>query len=237
MIRQGRAYLVSLAGKFREYALRYPRRALSLAVIALFLAFAGVYWLSGWQLAEARKRIGQLGEEKKELLRKLAVVEVEAGTLRSSQLAMRHMIDQQEQQIADQERSLEFYRQLMVADSKKEGVDLSSRAIRALSQPGTYHCQFTFVQYAKKHLVFDGELSIRIEGDSPSGNAAYNFSDLITRSDGKFGKLNFKYFQTVEGQITLPDGFVPRQLIIDIKSKTIKPGAWQHKLGWYLEES
>ena len=85
------------------------------------------------------------------------------------------------------------------------------------------------MQYAKKHLVLQAELSITVEGENLLEKISYNFNKLMNTNDG-FEKLRFKYFQVVEGQITLPGDFTPQQLVIDAKIKRKKSKAWQRKL-------
>ena len=84
-------------------------------------------------------------------------------------------------------------------------------------------------------MVLKAELSITVEGENLLEKTRYNFSKLVN-SNASFGKLRFKYFQIVEGQITLPEGFVPRELVIDVQLKRKKPKAWQRKLNWNVEE-
>ncbi len=207
-------------------------------VFLLALMAAGVIFVqTNIQLAESKKQLEGYKEEKKDIFRRLAKVEVEASILRNSELALRHTIDQQQQQIAEQEKALDFYRQLMTSDDKKKGFELNDYLIRKLDEPNTFYYRFTFVQYAKKHLALRAGLSITVEGESLSGKARFNFRELIMNNDDQFGKLRFKYFKVIEGQIKLPEDFTPRQLIIDAQLKTKKPKVWQRKLGWTVEES
>ena len=61
-------------------------------------------------------------------------------------------------------------------------------------------------------------------------------SSKKSNSVKQFGKLRFKYFQKMEGQLTLPLGFVLEQIVIDalIKKKKAKP--WQRIVDWQTEE-
>ena len=214
---------------------------LMVMVLSVFLfctlAVGALYVQNRVELVDANARIEELKEEKKEVVRNLAAVEVKSEILRTSQLELRQMIEQLQGQVAEQEKALDFYRQLMTSDDKRQGLELNNYLFRKLDEPDTYQFRFTFVQYAKKHLALKVALTITVEGEINSEKVSYNFRELVINNDDQFGNLHFKYFQVVEGQLQLPEGFVPHQLIIDAQIKTKKPKAWQRKLDWTVEES
>ncbi len=225
--------------KIRDFVQQHYQLMI-LMLFAFFLALlvtGGIYVQTDMQLAEVAKQQELLKEEKKAVLRKLAAVEVEASTLRNSQLAMRQTIEKLQSEVAEQDKALDFYRQLMTADGSKKGLELNSYLLKQLDEPNLFFYRFTFVQYAKKHLALKADLSITVEGEHLSEKTSYDFRKLVATNDNQFGKLRFKYFQVVEGHIKLPEGFVPEQLIIDAQLNTKKPKAWQRKLSWAVEES
>jgi len=223
----------------REYVEQHYKLLIIMLLVLLLalLAIGMIFVRTNSQLAESTRQVERFTEEKKVVLRKLAAVEVEAGIMRNSQLAMRQNIDQQQQQIAEQEKALDFYRQLMTSDGNKQGLELNSYLLRKLDQPNAYYFRFTFVQYAKKHLALRAGLSITVDGERSSEKVSYNFRELIMNADGQFEKLRFKYFHVVEGQLKLPEGFMPQQIVIDAQLKTKKSKVWQRKLSWTVEES
>ena len=214
---------------------------LMFVVLSVFLfstlAVGALYVHNRVELVDANARIEELKEEKKEVVRNLAAVEVKSEILRTSQVELRQMIEQLQEEVAEQEKALDFYRQLMTSDDKRQGLEINSYLLKPLEQPGSYHFRLTFVQYAKKHLALKAALTITVEGESNSEKVSYNFRELVINNDEQFDKLQFKYFQVVEGQLQLPEGFIPHQLIIDAQIKTKKPKAWQRKLDWTVEES
>ena len=214
---------------------RPAKMVLGIFVFAV-LMIGIIYFQARAHIENADLKVERHNNDKKDLLRKLAAAEVASEILRSSQLSMRQMVEQQQIQNAEQEKELDFYRQLMTSDGKREGLELNSYVIKPADERNIYDYQFTFVQYAKKHLVLKAELSITVEGKSLLEKSSYNFSELIKPEDG-FGKLRFKYFQKVEGQIILPEGFIPSELVVSAKIHKKKSKAWQRKLNWNVEES
>ena len=105
------------------------------------------------------------------------------------------------------------------------------------------------MQYAKRHNLLQADISVKLlgtqEGEAKficlkdlhhGGGERDNKSKKTNRNVKQFGKLRFKYFQKMEGLLTLPVGFVPEQIVIDalIKKKKAKP--WQRIVDWQAEE-
>ncbi len=221
----------------REYFFQH-RHQLSLVFSAFLLGLllgGSLYWHAKRQIAIKQEEVERVAVEKKELLRKFAASEVEVRVLRSSQANLKKTLGEREAAIAEQETSLEFYRQLMVVDNKKEGLDLNSFTINRAELPNILHFRFTFVQYAKQHQELKGRVNVRLEGKERSKVAIYYLRDLLTTPNANFGQLQFKYYQILEGDISLPKGFEPQQVVVDAEL-TIKNEPWQRKLVWHIEE-
>ena len=115
-----------------------------------------------------------------------------------------------------------------------------------VASPRHYSYQFVFVQYAKRHNLLRAEVAIKILGTQDGKARFLNLKDLHQddeNKDGKtnknvkqFGNLRFKYFQKMEGRLTLPQGFVPEQIVIDATIKKKKSKPWQRIVDWKTEE-
>jgi hypothetical protein len=221
----------------REYFFQH-RHQMSVVFSAFLLGLilgGSLYWHAKRQIVVKQEAFERVSVEKRELLRKFAATEVEARVLRSSQANLKKTIEEREATIAEQETSLEFYRQLMVVDNKKEGLDLNSYTITRGDITGALHFRFTFVQYAKQHQNLSGRVNVRLEGKEKGKVAIYYLRDLLTTTNANFGQLQFKYYQILEGDFTLPKGFEPQQIVVDA-DLTIKSEPWQRKLAWQIEE-
>lgn len=195
-----------------------------------------LYWHAKREISTKQEEVDRVAAEKKDMLRKLAAAEVEARVLRSSQANLKKTLEERENTIAEQETSLEFYRQLMVVEDKKEGLELNTYTITRADMPNSYHFRFTFVQYAKQHMNLKAKVKIRLEGKEQGKVAIYYLRDLLMGAAADYGALDFKYFQVLEGEIALPKGFEPEQIVVDAELK-LKNESWQRKLPWQIEES
>lgn len=222
----------------RQYFFRH-RHQISLVLSAFLLGLVvggSLYWYAKRENLLKQEEIGRIAADKNELLRKLAAADVESRILRSSQANLKKTLEEREATIAEHEASLEFYRQLMVVDNKKEGLDLNTYVVTPGDMPGSHHFRFAFVQYAKQHVVIRVKVNIRLEGVEGGRMAVYYLRDLLPMANPAFGQLEFKYFQVIEGDMQLPAGFEPRQIVVDAELQQNNQG-WQRKLPWHVEES
>ena len=192
-----------------------------------------------------------------------AKADVEAAVHRNADYTVRKTLEKQQKTLDEQQRLIEFYSLLLAQGKTKEGLELNGLLIRPLyassdsaivteQQRGLlrrYSYQLVFVQYSKRHRLLNAQVKISLLGTQDGEARFLNVRDLqseIESKDGKddnanknvkqFGNLRFKYFQKMEGQLTLPVGFVPEQIVIDatIKKKNAKP--WQRIVDWQTED-
>ena len=223
--------------ELHHYFFRHRHQiALVFSAFLLGLLLGGsLFWHAKRNLLVKQQEVDRVTAEKNELLGKLAAAEVEARVLRSSQANLKKTLVECEATIAEQDTSLDFYRQLMVVDNKKHGLDLNTYTITVGDEPGIYHFRFAFVQANKLHVILKANVNIRLEGTQKDNAAVYDLHELLVVPDSTFGQLKFKYYQVLEGDLMLPKGFEPRQMIVTAEIKLHKQ-EWQRKLPWHVEE-
>lgn len=218
------------------YRLRHLLVAMAIAFALGAALLAGLYWSEKKQNQQLQQVLAKTDEDAQTLVKKLAAVEGEAKVLRHGNMAMRQNLEAQQQVLSEQEKALDFYRQLMDPGSKKQGLALHAYTLQALEAKGQYYFRFTFVQYAKRHITLKASLKGVLHGTVDKQPATLEFSELVNNAEKGWGKLRFKYFQVVEGQLTLPDNFVPERIQLDasVKKKRAKP--WQRQLTWLIDD-
>lgn len=178
----------------------------------------------------------RLQQQYQDALHKLAACEVDTNVLRNSKTALRRSLDEQQQQLAEQDKALGFYRQLMVADTPKEGLDLNAFSLIPLAVANQYLYRFTFVQYARNHALLNLALSIDVRGTQNGEERSYPLSQLLVAGTELPERLRFKYFQVVEGTLTLPVDFQPGTIILRAVSSAKNAAPWEREVNWQLQE-
>ncbi len=71
-----------------------------------------------------------------------------------------------------------------------------------------------------------------IRGESEGSVSELKLTDLTLEKSDKGTKFAFRYFQVFEGDIVLPDGFVPFEVKIGVTPTTKKVKAFTETISW-----
>lgn len=212
-------------------------------IAAMCLAFAlGVAAAMLWgvakhyQMKEVEQANRFLQQENKTLLKEKAAWVVEQSITQASHDGLRRSLQEQELQIAEQERALDFYRTLMDPGSDKKGLILNSYAIYPGEASGELDLHLVFVQYAKRRTTMRAKTKVAVKGSFQGKPKLLDLSDLL-EDKVQNNALSFRYFQRLRYKLTLPENFEPQSLLVqaDIKGHHTKP--WQLELPWLIEEN
>ncbi|NND69093.1 MAG: hypothetical protein HKN19_15995 [Halioglobus sp.] len=133
----------------------------------------------------------------------------------------------QKNEIAALEEDLRFYRGLMAPETTDALISLVPPEITYGATPGEYSYRIVVLQRARKHEWASGSVAIAVSGTGIDGPVSYALAELsegVTENDLELG---FRYFQAVEGELSLPQGFQP--LAIEIAATVQKPRKLQLK--------
>lgn len=127
---------------------------------------------------------------------------------------VRSEIASQKLQIAELEEGIQFYRSLMAPGEIDRGLSLG--AIELVPANGDRRFAFRLVaqQEARKHSTLEGELYAEVLGTQDGERRSYPLSQLSEDVDSSVIRLRFKYFQSIEGELELPEGFEPSAVTV-----------------------
>ena len=122
---------------------------------------------------------------------------------------VRREIAAQKDQISALEEGLRFYRSLMAPGEIAQGLSLRPVELIALDIPNRFAFRIVAQQEARKHSLLKGDLSVDVTGVLEGEQVSYPLADLSEDVDGLDVPLRFRYFQSIEGELELPEGFEP----------------------------
>lgn len=206
-------------------------RYASWGVLSLLLAGAVIlaYWLGGLHSEQWQDTLEKTNVQQKETIAKLErefalasrqltthELNVELGRRASEEL--RQTIVHLEQDNADLEEQIAFYKGLM--DPEMNGnISFRGVEVQAGTAEGEYAISAVVQQLALNHALVKGALHWRLAGVQYDGEGKGVDSELAGGDFASGGtlKLRFKYFQNISDSVVVPRGFVPKTLYIDIK--------------------
>ena len=152
--------------------------------------------------------------------------EADRQTTEIVQLQARHDIDRQtlaalrveladnRTALAELERELAFYREVMAPEEVSRGLVIRKPTFTALASPGHWRYQLIAQQGGRGNSARRGSLAVTLWGEAAGVAQQYRLRDLDVELAGAEPVLNFRYFQRLEGEFTLPVDFIPKHLVL-----------------------
>jgi len=141
------------------------------------------------------------------LKRRLSAADTRHQVDRAALELVRQDLAQQQEQIADLDEGLRFYRSLMAPGEIAQGFSLRGIELVARDKPGRYGYRIVVQQEARKHETMRGKLQVHLLGLQESQSVSYSLAALTDDMENNDIPLRFRYFQAIEGELALPEGF------------------------------
>ncbi|MGS2718178.1 DUF6776 family protein [Eionea flava] len=199
------------------------------AVLTLVGYYSGYYRgtvLEGSAIAERdhlRKEYADAKSEASLLNQQIANLRLGSDVDRKATEQVRAEVVELNNRIAELERDNTFYRDLMRPESDDQGISVEVPSITLASGiPNTYDYKMVVKQQSANRSQVVGYLEFIVVGTNDEGKKKrFSLSQLSSTVTTEKIKLNFKYFQRLEGQIILPSAFNPER--IELKIVSLKP--------------
>ena len=223
---------------------QHPVRDLIVGVVGVVAIGASAYALyvraNGW----AQTELSALTEQRDELM-----ITVEALREGNSSLRERVAILERAQQVEEKayedvdthlgslqdevlalKEEVAFYRGIVSA-GKEKGLKIQTFVVDKETTSGAYRFQLVLTQHLKRVKMISGTVKLKITDEKNSRPTNLLLSDM-SGERAKSLKFEFKFFQRIEGRFTLPDGFNPDRLQIQVVSKGKKPASVEKSFEW-----
>ena len=224
-----------------------PLRSLRMAVLVCglvaLLMLAGAFYLgeraaySGMRLDPDLYRAMQ--KEIPRLRARLETLQVDAEVQRTrasvdqSALEMvRKDMAAQEEQIASLEEGLRFYRSLMAPGEIAQGLSLRPLELVSTDEAGRIAFRIVAQQEARKHDLLGGDLTAEVLGTKDGAEISYPLSELSEDIEKDPIALRFRYFQSIDGTLVLPDGFEPRWVHVLATARSPHKAQVEERFPW-----
>lgn len=119
-------------------------------------------------------------------------------------------------QVARQTQEIEFYRSVLSesgAASHAEGLELRQVRITPGSSAGHFEVHLTLLERTRPEADTKGTLELTVQGTS-AGKPATLDQAALTGGKTHTEVFNFRYFETFDEEISLPQGFTPERLTV-----------------------
>jgi hypothetical protein len=188
------------------------------------------------QRTELEVKIEHLENENRGLRTRLAELDtIRLGRAREQAEVARSMGDLQAQ-VARQSQELAFYRGVVAQGAATLGVKIEDLRITASAQPGTFIAHMALVRSGRAESLAAGTVQLSVDGELGGGEKTL---DLATLTGGRQRDLryDFRYFQDFDQELTLPAGFKPAHLVVEVHSSRKDVTPLSQTFLWNVEAS
>ena len=151
-------------------------------------------------------------------LDRTAVLEQETDIQRSANRMLRQQEADRQAEINRMQSELDFFRGLAGTGGTREGLDVYRVELIETGSPRVYQYVLTLTQNIRRASIINGKVGIQLEGTLDDRPVTLYWAQL---SDGNTPEpdFRFKYFQQLEGYLSLPENFLPLRLRVTLDAR------------------
>lgn len=143
----------------------------------------------------------------------VAALERSEQVARNANSELKDLIVNLQDKLAVVRGDLSLYQGMAAAGGRQSGVGVHQLMVTPTMAPGVYEFTLMLTQNLQQAEVTRGEARIILEGSRDGRPARLGLEQLQADSSGSLA-FSFKYFQMLEGSLTLPEDFQPGRVLV-----------------------
>lgn len=210
---------------------------LLVAVVCFFYGYGQGATQQPLQDGAVNQRVEELEQEAEALRQELANVKLAAAVDEQSQDDLRRQAVEQKVRISELERDVSVYRSMVSKTDTKNPSGISVGAFHVSGSGGVrgYRYKLVVQQLVFNDEKFKGALSLKIVGVRANQAIVIPLHQASMQVSEELIPLEFKYFQSIEGDLLLPEGFEPKRIDVVVRSTDKKKSTHvERQLDWSI---
>jgi len=205
-------------------------RPLFLSIFAVLVIAAGLYLSyelgrdrAGYSLLDERRQteiyeaeIARLELAVEDLRRQQAIFETSREIDRETYARVESNLSQQQARIQAQEEELAFYRGIVSPQDGKAGLRIQNLQVFPSDSEQNHVLKLMLVQAIMQSNRVSGVVRVKLIGSLDDEAAEFDLEQLATGGAPPELSYGFRYFQSLEQELSLPVGFQPDTVEVEI---------------------
>lgn len=206
------------------------RLLILMGVLFAVAVFAGHYFGNRTTLQEQallqsqQVRLDNLYTLSEQLNQQINFLKVELEIEKQAGTHVKEQLQQLHQESFKLQKELAFYQKIMAPELAADGVEIDEFHISPSGSERVYHYKLVLVQTQKQRRFAKGQVKLTLSGSIENRSQSYPLDQLIGEFTPKQWQFSFRYFKIIEGDFTLPEGFSPQRVHIQVRLPANK---WQ----------
>ncbi|MCB1646462.1 MAG: hypothetical protein KDI36_13465 [Pseudomonadales bacterium] len=169
-----------------------------------------------------QRELGNLQARNREMLQEIADLKLGDQVDTQANEEVRQTVELLQEEIAELSEEIRFYKGIMVPNAEVKGLRVERLDLRETGETGKIRYSLLLTQVVDKHEYIQGGVEIAVKGQEAGAEKTYSMAELTT--DGQQSiRFRFRYFQNVDGELQLPEGFEPA--VLQVKANPAGRGA------------
>jgi hypothetical protein len=195
----------------------------AVALSGLYLVFELGRYAGGYSILDHRRdrvtladRLTQEQAASDELRRQIAILETASEVDRATYAQVKTTLSELQAQIQEQEEELVFYRGIVSPQDGAAGLRIQSLEVLPSDGEGRYLLSLLLVQSIAQTRKVSGSVGWSIEGIQGGQTISLDVAKLAVPGESYDMAYEFRYFQGLEAEVSLPVGFEPQRIMVEI---------------------
>lgn len=186
--------------------------------------------------AELIAQIDSLQAENSDLSRQIAILDRASVMDQRANEEVQTTISSLRERVAQLEQDIVYYRQVVSEETEDTGLIIGQFDISTSPEPEHYRYKLVMRQEdADGDTFLVGHVNVNLVGRIGNEQMVYPLRDLSSDEDQLDIRLRFKYFQNIEGELALPEGFEPDRIQIAAVSTEPVEKTINQDFSWVVE--
>jgi len=162
-----------------------------------------------------REQIDMEKQRTRDLRAQLAVLERASQVDRQAYDTVEESLKQAQDEMLELKQEVAFYRGIVSPTEAASGLNIPSLKLTSIGEGRAYRFKLVLTQLKSNVRLIKGYARLEFEGVKDGAQMHLSLKEV---SGGVLDrlKLRFKYFQNNEGEIVLPEGFVPSRVLVEV---------------------
>jgi hypothetical protein len=223
------AFVIRQNPTWRQRVLRVA--VVVLSMVAFYMMYEWGRFEGGYsKFAEIQRRrefsarIETLEAENERLRTVVAAAELARSVDDKAYAAVEKNLADLQAQVLKHREQLTFYRGIVSPEDGIGGLRIQRLQVLPGAAERQYRLRLVLVQSMRQDAVVTGTVVVQIEGvrDNKPEQLTLTQAGATARADGQL-PFNFRYFQNLEHDVVLPEGFEPRAVNVEVRSPRLTP--------------
>jgi len=162
---------------------------------------------------ELRTEVARLAAENQQLKDELARVRTTLEVDRETQARITDSLASSEARVAELNEELEFYRRIVSPQEGRAGLRVQAFEVTRGDMANAYRLKLLLVQSPQRSGRAQGQLDLSLRGTLDGEEASLTLEQVAAEPRA----FEFLYFQDVDIEVILPEGFVPESAEVELR--------------------